>query len=138
MATRKKVAAVVTEYRRWSHADVIVGKLLEGMHHDGKDFPGIELVSLYCDQKPEKDMAPALAAKHKFAIHDTIAGALTLGGKKLAVDGVLLIGEHGKYPTNKRGQILYPRRRFFAETAKVFEASKKVVPVFSDKHLSAE
>ena len=31
MAVKKKVAAIVTEYRRWSHADVIVGKILEGL-----------------------------------------------------------------------------------------------------------
>ena len=35
MHDRKKVAAVVTEYRHWSHADVILGKLLEGYLHDG-------------------------------------------------------------------------------------------------------
>jgi hypothetical protein len=134
---RKKVAAVVTEYRRWSHADVIVGKLLEGYLHDGKEMPSLEVVSMYADQKPKEDQAPALAKKHGFTLYDSIDKALMRGGKSLAVDGVLLIGEHGKYPTNKRGQILYPRRRFFEETAKVFAASKKSVPVFSDKHLSA-
>ena len=36
----KRVAAIVTEYRRWSHADVIVSKILEGYDHDGKDYPG--------------------------------------------------------------------------------------------------
>jgi hypothetical protein len=138
MPEPKKVAAVVTEYRHWSHADVIVGKILEGYNHDGGAGPNLRLVALYADQFPEKDMARDLAKKHGFAIYDSIAGALTLGGKALAVEGVLLIGEHGKYPTNARGQILYPRRRFFEEAAKVFEASKKSVPVFSDKHLSAE
>src|SRR4051794_12260660 len=117
---RKKVAAVVTEYRHWSHADVILGKLLEGYLHDGKEMPGIELVSLYVDQKPKNDMSAALAKKHGFTLHDTIEGALTRGGKTLAVDGVLSIAEHGKYPTNARGQILYPRRKFFEAIAKVF------------------
>src|SRR5262249_558097 len=59
-------------------------------------------------------------------------------GKALAVEGVLLIGEHGDYPKNKIGQVLYPRRRFFEEACKVFEKDKKSVPVFTDKHLAAE
>src|SRR5262249_11426154 len=57
--------------------------------------------------------------------------------KDLAVDGVLSIGEHGKYPDNDKGQRLYPRRRFFEGVADVFAKSKKSVPVFNDKHLSA-
>jgi hypothetical protein len=132
---KKKVAAVVTEYRRNSHADVILGKILDGYAHDGKAGPAMELVSLYVDQFPENDTSRALAKKHGFAIHDTTEKALTRGGKTLAVDGVLCIGEHGKYPSNKKGQVLYPRRRFFEGVAKVFAASKKSVPVFNDKHL---
>jgi hypothetical protein len=135
MPEPKKVAAVVTEYRRWSHADVIVGKILEGFLHDGGAGPGLRVVSMYVDQFPEKDLSRGLAKKHGFTIHDSIAGALTLGGKTLAVDGVLCIGEHGKYPTNAKGQLLYPRRRFFEEVCKVFEETKKSVPVFNDKHL---
>ncbi len=69
-------------------------------------------------------------------IYPTIAEALTLGGSKLAVDGVLLIGEHGKYPRNERRQTLYPRYEFFQEIVKVFRSSGRSVPVFSDKHLS--
>src|SRR5258707_15010242 len=117
--TKKKVDAIVTEYRHWSHADVILGKILEGYHHDGKAGPDLELVSMYVDQFPGADTSKALARKYGFTLHDTIAGALQRGGKKLAVEGVLLIGEHGKYPTNAKGQILYPRRRFFEETARV-------------------
>src|SRR5262249_43957370 len=137
MTQPKKVAAIVTEYRRWSHADVIVGKIIEGFYYDGKDRPDMRLASLYVDQFPDKDMSRDLARKFKFPIYDTIEKALTLGGKKLAVDGVLCIGEHGKYPTNARGQILYPRRRFFEEVTKVFAKSRKAVPVFNDKHLAA-
>jgi hypothetical protein len=138
MPEPKKVAAVVTEYRHWSHADVIVGKILEGYNYDGKDRPNLRLVSLYADQFPKTDMARDLARKYGFTIYDSIDKALTLGGKSLAVDGVICVGEHGDYPTNSKGQILYPRRRFFEEVCKVFEASKKSVPVFNDKHLAAE
>src|SRR4051794_21548501 len=137
MPEPKKVAAIVTEYRKWSHADVIVGKILEGYNYDGGEGPQMQLVSLYVDQFPDKDMSRDLAKKYGFTIHDSIEGALTLGGKELAVDGVICVGEHGKYDTNARGQILYPRRRFFEEVTKVFAKSKKSVPVFNDKHLAA-
>jgi hypothetical protein len=131
----KKVAGVVTVYHRWSHADVILTKLLQGYSLDGKAFPTLKLASLYVDQFPDKDLSRDLAKKHGFTIYPTIEGALTLGGKELAVDGVLCIGEHGKYPTNARGQVLYPRRRFFEEVAAAFLKYKKAVPVFNDKHL---
>jgi hypothetical protein len=134
---KKKVAAIVTQYTRWSHADVIVGKVLEGFNHDGKAGPNLELVSMYVDQFPDKDLSRGLAKKYGFTIYDSIGKAVTRGGKKLAVDGVLIIGEHGKYPENKKGQLLYPRRRFFAGVANVFARGKKSVPVFNDKHLSA-
>lgn len=137
MDQRKRVAAIVTEYRRFSHADVIVGKILEGYEHDGGAKPDLQVVSMYVDQFPEKDMSRDLAQKHGFRITPTIAEALTLGGNRLAVDGVLSIGEHGKYPQNEKEQTLYPRRRFFEEIVKTFEQCKQVVPVFNDKHLAA-
>jgi hypothetical protein len=135
MPTPKKVAAVVTEYRKWSHADVILRNLLDG-YPDGTR-PGLELVSLFTDQVPKGDMSRDLAKKHGFKLTETIADCLTLGGKTLAVDAVLSIGEHGNYPKNDKGQILYPRRRFFEEITKVFEKTEKAVPVFNDKHLAA-
>jgi hypothetical protein len=134
---KKNVAAIVTEYRKWSHADVIVGKILEGYNQDGGPGPNLRLVSLYVDQFPANDLSRGLAKKYGFKIYESIEGALTLGGKRLAVEGVLCIGEHGRYPTNARGQILYPRRRFFEEVARTFEKCGKSVPVFNDKHLAA-
>ncbi len=133
----KQVAAIVTEYRKRSHADVILTKILEGYNHDGGERPGLKLVGLYVDQFSSNDMSRSLAKKHGFTIFTTIQDALTLGGSKLAVDGVLSIGEHGRYPSNAKGQILYPRRRFFEGVVNVFENCKKIVPVFNDKHLSA-
>jgi hypothetical protein len=83
------------------------------------------------------EVISAVSREYKIPIFKTIDEALCLGGKELAVDAVLSIGEHGKYPDNEKGQILYPRRRFFEEICKVFEKSEKSVPVFNDKHLAA-
>jgi hypothetical protein len=132
----KRVAAIVTEYRRWSHADVILSKILEGYYHDRKVFPNLRLVSMFVDQFPKTDMSRALAKQHNFTIYDSIAGAVTQGRKEVAVDGVLCIGEHGTYPNNARGQIMYPRRRFFEAATNVFAKYRRSVPVFSDKHLA--
>lgn len=137
MPTPKKVAAIITEYRKWSHADVIIGKILEGYMYDGKEKPNLQVVSMYVDQFPKNDMSRDLAKKYNFKICETIEEALTLGGKKLAVEGVINVGEHGNYPNNDKGQKLYPRRRFFEEVTKTFEKTKQSVPVFNDKHLAA-
>ncbi|HZT34085.1 MAG TPA: hypothetical protein VFA33_29605 [Bryobacteraceae bacterium] len=134
---KKTVAAVVTEYRPLSHADVICGRILEGYEPDNvRVEPRTRIVSMYTDQIAPKDMSRALAAKHGFKIYPTVAETLTLGGDKLAVDAVLLVGEHGNYPTNARGQKLYPRYELFQQIIEVFRRSGRVVPLYSDKHLS--
>src|SRR5579863_635400 len=131
------VAGVVTAYHRNSHADVIIGKILEGWAQDGGSGPDLKLVSLYVDQVGDNDLSAALAKKHGFVLTKTIDEALTLGTDSLAVAGVLSIGEHGRYPTvPETQQVMYPRRRFFDEIAATFQKCRKVVPVFSDKHLS--
>lgn len=134
---RPRIAAVVTEYRENSHADVIVTKFLEGCKAVDLDFrPQVEIASLYLDQTPANDTGVEMARRHHVPIFPTIEEALTLGTGKLAVDGVLLIGEHGHYPYNEVGQHLYPRRRFFEETVAVLRKSGRVVPIFNDKHLN--
>jgi hypothetical protein len=131
------VAAIVTEYRVNSHADVIVGKILEGYEQDGGPGPDLKLVSLFTDQVPPSDISRALQRKHGFLLAKTIEEAVTLGTGKVAVAGVLSIGEHGKYPfTKDTGQHMYPRRRFFDEIVAAFKKHGKVVPVFNDKHLA--
>jgi len=134
---RRPVAAVVTEYRHNSHADIIVSRLLLTDTLDGKGRePGLKLAALYTDQKPPNDISRLLAASHRFPIKVTIAETLTIGTGKLAVDGVLLIAEHGNYPFSPSGNHQYPKRRFWDETAGVFRESGRVVPVFLDKHLA--
>ena len=131
------VAAVVTEYRKGSHADVIVGKILEGWSQDGGPGPDLELVSLFVDQVGDGDLSASLSKKHGFRVTKTIREGLTLGTDSLAVAGVLSIGEHGHYPSVlETQQVMYPRRRFFDEIVATFRECHKVVPVFNDKHLS--
>ena len=49
---------------------------------------------------------------------------------------MLIIGEHGEYPNNDKGQKLYPRYDFFKECIQVFEEDGRAVPIYNDKHLS--
>jgi hypothetical protein len=96
----------------------------------------MKVVSLYVDQKPEGDQSAERAREFGFTVYPTIAEALRCGGEKLAVDAVLIIGEHGNYPRNEKGQILYPRYEFFKQCVEVFEKDGRAVPVYNDKHLS--
>lgn len=133
----KRIAAIITEYRPNSHADVIVGKYLEGYNQDQMaPYPESKIVSIFTEQVPENDMSRPMAKKYNVPIFRTVADALTLGGDKLAVDGVLLIGEHGNYPLNDKDQKLYPRFEMFLKITDVFRQYKTSVPVFNDKHLS--
>jgi hypothetical protein len=133
----RRVAAVVTEYRHNSHADVIVSRLLltDMLDGTGRDSP-LKLASLYTDQRPPNDISRLLAASHRFPVKSSISDALTLGTGKLAVDGVLLVAEHGNYPISATGNHQSPKRRFWDETVGVFRESGRVVPVFIDKHLA--
>ena len=134
---RPKIAAIVTEYRANSHADVIVTKFLEGFPtDDGVVAPEVDVVSMYMDQVSERDMGRLMARAHGVPIFRSIPKALTVGGNDLAVDGVLLIGEHGDYAWNEKEQHLYPRKFFFEQICGVIAASGKPIPIFSDKHLS--
>ncbi len=135
----KKVAAVVTTYYHNSHADVIVSRLLKTDTLDGKGRkPALELVSLHTEQVNEKrpDIGRAMAEAAGVRISPSVEDALTLGTGSLAVEGVLLVAEHGDYPRSATGQIQYPKRRLFERIAEVFRKSGRSVPVFCDKHLA--
>jgi hypothetical protein len=133
----KRVAALVTVYHHNSHADVLVSRLLQTETLDGKGAsPRLKLVSVYTDQLPGNDMSRALAKTHGFALASSVSEALTLGRDCLAVDGILLVAEFGDYPVSRTGQTVYPKRRLFEQVVQVFRRTRKVVPVFIDKHLA--
>jgi hypothetical protein len=132
-----KVAVVTTVYRHNSHADMFASRLLQTDTLDGKGHvPPLKMASLYTDQTPPTDLGRKFSRRYGFPVYPNIRDALTLGGKTLSVDGVLLIAEHGKYPESALGQFEFPKRRFFREVTGTFKESGRVVPVFFDKHLS--
>ncbi len=134
---RKKIAFLGTEVRTHSHAQHFLDRLTLGYGWNGHwQRPRVDVASVFIDQFPERDLARERIKRHKLKQFPNIAEALTLGGDKLAVDGVVIIAEHGDYPNNEKGQKLYPRYEWFKEVVKVFESSGRSVPVFNDKHLS--
>jgi len=144
---KPRIAALTSTFFYLSHAYHIVGRFLDGFpvydggpgrtaeqnHHQ----PPFEIASLYIEQVDDAiDVGRARAREGGVRLSPTIADALTLGTGKLAVDGVLLIAEHGNYPLNERFQKLYPRAAYFRQVLDVFRTSGRAVPVFIDKHLS--
>ena len=99
--------------KRGSHADVLIGKILEGWRYDGGVGPRLELASFYVDQFPEGDMARALSEKHGFPIFNSIEDALSLQSDALAVDGVLSIGEQWGLSDQQQGQKLLSQKTVF-------------------------
>ena len=134
---RKKLAIVTTEWRYRSHAWHMGERFLVGYPKHGHwHRPPFDVVAAYVDQHPEGDLSVKRSEEFGFPIFKTIAEAVRCGGDKLAVDAVLIIGEHGNYPNNEIGQKKYPRYEFFKQTTDVFRKDGRAVPVFNDKHLS--
>ena len=138
MNGRPRIAAIVTAYHKYAHGQHIVDRFLEGYGWNGRHHrPEMDVVSLYVDQRPEGDLTEDRVQRFpQMQLGATIAEALTLGTDDLAVDGVLLVGEHGQYETNEKNQHLYPRYEFFMQIVDVFRATGKTAAVFNDKHLS--
>lgn len=134
---RRKIAALSSTYHVRSHSDNFITRFLEGYWINEKYYPPpADVVSLYMDQIHPGDIGRRLSTAYDFPVTKSIEDALTLGSGKLAVDGVVLVAEHGDYPFNEKQQQLYPRYEFFEQVVSVFRKSGRSVPVFVDKHLS--
>ena len=133
----KKIAFITHIYRNSAHADVIGTKLFLGIPTDeGMVKPQVKIASMYIEQVGANDTGIKIAAMNNTPVYPTVEEALTLGGDKLAVDAVVYVGEHGEYPYNRLGMKLYPRMNYLERIFRVFDASKRSVPVFTDKALS--
>lgn len=134
---RLDVAAVTTVYRKNSHAELIVGRLLDTHTLDGKGrVSPLRLRTLYTDQVPENDTSRSQAKVHGFALVDKAADAIAEAQGKPRVRGVLLVAEHGDYPRSEAGSLLYPKRRLFEQVLAGFDRAGKVAPVYIDKHIA--
>lgn len=134
---RLPVAGLLASWFPNSHAEVLLGRVVRTYSIDDKGTPSqLQLASMYLDRKQPRDYTDTLAKDYKIRLSPSVEDALTLGTGKLAVSGVFLCTEWADYPKDARGATLYPHRRLFEETVKVFKASGKVVPVFVDKHLA--
>ncbi|MCE9603705.1 MAG: hypothetical protein K8U03_02255 [Planctomycetia bacterium] len=131
-----RVAAINSVYYFKSHAYHIEGRILDGYSREGVHHqPQLKLARIFNDQYPDNDLSRELCRTRGIELSKTIAEALG-GPGKLDVDAVLLICEHGDYPQNELGQLLYPRYEMFEQIVDVFRKSGRSVPVFIDKHLS--
>ncbi len=132
-----RIAAIVTTWHQRSHADVLVSKFLRGFPTDeGLITPRTQIASLFMDQKHAEDVGLQIASEFDVPVYESIRAALTLGGHELAVDAVLLIGEHGDYPRSRLGQEMLPRRYFFEQICGVLGEAGRPVPIYNDKHLA--
>jgi hypothetical protein len=133
----RRLAVITTLWNYRSHAWHMAERFLHGYPLRGRwHRPPLKVVSAYVDQQPEGDLSRRRAAEYGFTIYPSVAEALRCGQDKLAVDAVLLIGEHGNYPVNEIGQKQYPRYELFSQIVQVFREDGRCVPVFNDKHLS--
>ena len=133
----KNIAFITHIYRNSAHADVIGTKLFLGIPMDeGMVTPQVKIVSVYIEQIGANDTGVRIAKMNGATVYNSVEDALTLGGDKLAVDAVVYIGEHGEYPYNRLDMKLYPRMNYLERIFRVFDASKRSVPVFTDKALS--
>jgi hypothetical protein len=144
-AGRKPLAVLTTVYRPLSHAYHIAGRFLHGYARGGQlHVPKHYIYSLYVDQTPDNDLSDDVARKFGVRVTRRTSGVsmahavenALVADERLAVEGVMLIAEHGNYPRNDAGQILYPRLELMEQIANVFRKTGQSVPVFNDKHLS--
>ncbi|WP_147917117.1 hypothetical protein [Ruania zhangjianzhongii] len=144
-AAKPRVAVILTTYFRGSHSDVVVGRLLDGYLLEGENRqPDVEVVSAYLEllgdpyggDDPRDDIGVEMFEQFGIPMFDSVAEAIGLGEPGVAVDAVLVIGEHGGYEENMYDQRLYPRKRLVDAAISTMWGAGTFVPVFTDKQLA--
>src|SRR5881296_2936480 len=81
---RPKLAAICTTFFKFSHAQHIVDRFLEGYGWNGTHHhPEMDLISIYIDQIRANDVSKSRLERFpSMKLYPTIPEALTLGGSK--------------------------------------------------------
>ena len=122
---RPQIAVLANIYKTHLHTQHIIDRILDGYGFGGVYYHSpLDVVSIYVEQRGDGDLVPERAKRHPgMKVYSSVADALTRGTGKLAVDGVVYIGEQGNYPRNEKGQTLYPRYQFFQKAVEVFRTT---------------
>jgi hypothetical protein len=133
---RRPIAVLGSVYRPLSYLYHLAGRFLHGYSSEGgTQFPAHRIESLWLDQLPANDISGDLCRRFGIRRARSVRDALLMGDR-LAVDGALIVLEHGNYARNARGQILYPREPIFAQVVDALQHAGQTIPVFLAKHLS--
>jgi hypothetical protein len=97
--TRPRIACIVSFWGApGSHADWIIGKLMDGYWWQAAHTPSrVDVVSVYIHQFETSLLGQKVCQAKSIPIYKTVGEAVTLGRTELAVDGVVIVGEHGDY-----------------------------------------
>ena len=148
---KPKLAIICTVWYYLTHAQHEGDRFNHGWPMNGQwHDPEVELVSIFCDQKKEGEAHPhekenpnailgdlAHLREQEWpsvTLYDTVAEALRCGGDTLAVDAVLLIGEHGDYEVDEYQMTRWPRYELFKEITAVYRQDGRTAPVFVRSH----
>ncbi len=118
----KKLAAVVTVYRKYSHGQHIVDRFLDGYGWNGEfHHPPFDLVGMYVDQVGADDLSRERGAPA--SVHEnypTIAEALTLGTGNSRWMAWCLWESTALSEDGERA-VQYPRYEFFKQIVEVYK-----------------
>ena len=79
-----------------SHADWIITKLIDGYWWQGAHTPSrVDVVSVYIHQFETSLLGQKICKAKNIPVYRTVGEAVNRGGTALAVDGVVIVGEHG-------------------------------------------
>lgn len=126
---RKKLAAIVADYRIHSDADAVITRFLEGFWiNDDFRAADCDIASLYVKRIGPTDVATRLSTAYRVPLAGSISDALTP-----AVDGVLLIAE------DYGASSVEPDSRFelFSQIVSAFRTTGRSVPIFCCGYLSS-
>jgi hypothetical protein len=126
---RKPLAVLTTVCRPMSYSYHVLGRFLHGYPREGQlHVPDFAVYSLCVEQTPENDLARPWGREFGFRVTRSVSEALLEQGQ-LAVEGVLILAEHGNYPRNDKGQIPLKKPSAWSTGRRNYPSVSWLVPV---------